>query len=470
MTGALVVIGDALLDRDMVGTVGRLCPDAPVPVVDDPVGRSRPGGAALAATMAALDGIDVVLVTALARDDAGGELRRLLERAGVDVVSVDLPGVTPQKVRVRADGRTLLRLDHGGTPTPPGPLDARARAAVASAGAVLVSDYGRGLAQRADVRAALEALAPPVPVAWDPHPRGAPPTPGVRLLTPNRREVAALAGLPPSADRSTTAQATAEARHLLTRWRAASVAVTLGDAGALLVGPDGPPMVVPAPAVTGSDACGAGDRFAVSATMSLREGALTSEAVLRGVADASAFVVAGGAAALRGAPGASDGPGGLTGMARVERIRAGGGTVVATGGCFDLLHAGHVGMLQAARGLGDCLVVHLNSDASVRRLKGPGRPIQHQDDRAAVLLALGCVDAVEIFGEDTPVRALQRLRPEIFAKGADYGTTELPEGEALSAWGGQAVVLPYLPGRSTTHLVDLATGQPSTVTGAARAR
>jgi D-beta-D-heptose 7-phosphate kinase/D-beta-D-heptose 1-phosphate adenosyltransferase len=470
MTGALVVVGDALLDRDLDGTVGRLCPDAPVPVVDDPVKRSRPGGAALAATLAARDGIDVVLVTALAGDDAGAELRRLLEQAGVEVVSVELPGCTPQKVRVRADGRTLLRLDHGAPLMPPAPLDARAMAAVASAGAVLVSDYGRGIAQHLDARAALEALGAPIPVVWDPHPRGGPPTPGARLVTPNRREVAALAGLPPSPDRSTTAQATAEARHLLTRWQAASVAVTLGDAGALLVGPDGPPMVVPVEPVSGSDACGAGDRLAVSAAMSLREGALTSEAVIRGVADASAFVASGGAGALGGAPEASADPAGLAGMARVERIRAGGGTVVATGGCFDLLHAGHVGMLQAARCLGDCLVVHLNSDASVRRLKGPGRPIQSQDDRAAVLLALGCVDAVEVFEEDTPVRSLQRLRPEVFAKGADYGACELPEAEALAAWGGQAVVLPYLPGRSTTHLVDVATQRPSVTPGAACAR
>ena len=128
--------------------------------------------------------------------------------------------------------------------------------------------------------------------------------------------------------------------------------------------------------------------------------------------------------------------------------------MVATGGCFDLLHAGHVAMLSAARSLGDCLVVCLNSDASVRRLKGPDRPVQDQADRAAVLLALGCVDAVAVFDHDTPVPTLERLRPDVFCKGADYAVTDLPEARAMAAWGGQAVVLPYLPDRSTTRLLE----------------
>jgi rfaE bifunctional protein nucleotidyltransferase chain/domain len=137
----------------------------------------------------------------------------------------------------------------------------------------------------------------------------------------------------------------------------------------------------------------------------------------------------------------------------VAAVRARGGTVVATGGCFDLLHAGHVQMLQAARALGDCLVVCLNSDASVRRLKGPERPLVPAADRAAVLLGLGCVDAVTVFEEDTPEAVLATLRPHVWAKGADYAVEDLPEAPLLETWGGQAVVLPYLPGRSTTGLV-----------------
>ena len=131
---------------------------------------------------------------------------------------------------------------------------------------------------------------------------------------------------------------------------------------------------------------------------------------------------------------------------------------MATGGCFDLLHAGHVHMLRAARRLGDCLVVCLNSDASVRRLKGPGRPLTPLADRAGVLRALESVDAVVVFDEDTPEAALSRLRPHVFAKGGDYAGVELPEARALRAWGGEVVVLPYTEGRSTTRLIEQAAG------------
>ena len=128
--------------------------------------------------------------------------------------------------------------------------------------------------------------------------------------------------------------------------------------------------------------------------------------------------------------------------------------MVATGGCFDLLHAGHVHVLRTARRLGDCLVVCLNSDDSVRRLKGRGRPLVPAADRAAVLRALACVDAVALFDEDTPEAVLDRLRPDVWAKGADYTVEELPEAALLARWGGRAVVLPYLQGRSTTHIVQ----------------
>jgi rfaE bifunctional protein nucleotidyltransferase chain/domain len=138
----------------------------------------------------------------------------------------------------------------------------------------------------------------------------------------------------------------------------------------------------------------------------------------------------------------------------VARTRASGGTVVATGGCFDLLHAGHVRVLQQARALGDCLVVLLNSDESVRRLKGPERPLVTAPDRAAVLLALGCVDAVIVFDEDTPIDALSEVRPDVWAKGGDYAVADLPEAPVVESWGGQAVVLPYLTGRSTTLLIQ----------------
>jgi D-beta-D-heptose 7-phosphate kinase / D-beta-D-heptose 1-phosphate adenosyltransferase len=535
----LVVVGDALLDRDLDGRAERLAPDAPVPVVDDPAERRRPGGAALAATLAATLGRRaVVLVTAVADDQAGAVLRGLLELAGVEVVDLGLDGQTPEKIRVRAEGRSLLRLDRATRPGRVGPLDRAGRRVLAGAAAVLVADYGRGLAAEPGVRAALADLPSRRPLVWDPHPRGATPVPGARLATPNRAEAA---GFVPEVPGTGLAAVTARARLLADRWAAAGVAVTLGAGGALLVEGTGAPLVVPAPTTTGGDPCGAGDRFSATAAGLLADGALPSEAVAGAVAAATAFVATGGAATVdlhpgaptplhiarsrlaaagsaqahltSGDPGAPHPPGpvpgrrapgplspgaphpdpsvpgppvgerspspvvgdpdvhnpranpSLTGpppptdspqdraLSLIAAVRAMGGTVVATGGCFDLLHAGHVATLRSARALGDCLVVCLNSDDSVRRLKGPERPLVPQADRVAVLEALGCVDVVVPFDERTPEAVLQRLRPDVFAKGGDYALADLPEAALLSSWGGQAVVLPYLEGRSTTQLM-----------------
>jgi D-beta-D-heptose 7-phosphate kinase/D-beta-D-heptose 1-phosphate adenosyltransferase len=452
---AIVVVGDALLDHDLEGDVERLCPDAPVPVVDAVEERSRPGGAGLAAVLSAADGRSVVLVTALGRDGAGAALARLLEAAGVELVDLGLRGPTPEKTRVRAAGRSLMRIDRGGRAARVGPWTSEAQEALAGAGAVVVADYGRGVASEPGLRDALAALPPRLPVVWDPHPRGSVPVPGVRLATPNRQEAAHLA---PDAAGDGLAGHAARGRALLERWRAAAVAVTLGEGGALLVTGEVPPLLVPAPPAVG-DPCGAGDRFATAAAGSLADGALPSEAVIAAVHASSSFVAAGGASALAASTlepraGGDDPSPPVDAQSLAEAVRRRGGTVVATGGCFDLLHAGHVSTLQSARALGDCLIVCLNSDASVRRLKGGGRPVVPEADRAAVLLGLACVDAVAVFDEDTPVELLARLRPDVFAKGADYSVADLPEGSLLSTWGGQAVVLPFLEGRSTSQLVE----------------
>jgi D-beta-D-heptose 7-phosphate kinase/D-beta-D-heptose 1-phosphate adenosyltransferase len=442
----LVIVGDALLDRDLVGTVTRMAPDAPVPVIDVSAGTSRPGGAGLAALLAARDGRPVTLVTALGSDPPGQEVADLLAGAGVEVIDMGLCGATPEKVRARAGDHALIRLDYGGPPAAVGALPEAGRRAIAGAHGVLVADYGRGVTSESGVRDALAALPRRTPVVWDPHPRGAEPIPGVRVVTPNRAE----AGLP---DNAGLAAVTERARELAAQWSASGVAVTLGSRGAVLVEGDGPPLAIPAPGAGRGDPCGAGDRFASTTAAWLADGALPSEAVTAGVVSASAFVAAGAAGGLRELVAEPvepvDDP-----FALAERVRAGGGTVVATGGCFDLVHAGHVSVLEAARALGDCLIVCLNSDASVRRLKGPGRPLQHQDDRARVLRALGCVDGLVIFDEDTPEAVLDKLRPDVWAKGADYALGHLPEAALLSTWGGQAVVLPYLEGRSTTRLLQ----------------
>jgi rfaE bifunctional protein nucleotidyltransferase chain/domain/rfaE bifunctional protein kinase chain/domain len=456
----LVVVGDALLDRDLDGHAARLAPDAPVPVVEGLEEHPRPGGAGLAAALAAAAGHEVTLVCALAGDAAGARLRALLEAAGVTVCDLGLAGETPEKVRVRVAGRALVRLDRGGDGARCGPLTPEARAALERANAVLVSDYGRGLAAAADVRAALRELPPGVALVWDPHPRGPEPVPGALLATPNAAEAARLTDVPaparPARGGRDLALHEARGRALARRWRAVDVCVTLGARGALLVGGAGPVLAVPAPRVDGGDPCGAGDCFAATAAGRLAAGALPSEAVRAAVDAASRFVAAGGAAAAarHGFRPAVPAPPQEDARALAARVRAHGGTVVATGGCFDLLHAGHVRALEAARALGDCLIVCLNSDASVRRLKGPDRPLVAEADRAAVLLALGCVDAVAVFAEDDPREVLRELRPHLWAKGGDYAASELPETPALAEWGGRAVIVPYVAGRSTTRLID----------------
>jgi rfaE bifunctional protein nucleotidyltransferase chain/domain/rfaE bifunctional protein kinase chain/domain len=449
---AVVVVGDTLLDRDIIGSVARVCPDAPAPVVDVTAEVARPGGSGLAALLAARTGAPVVLVTALAADGAGDLLRAMFADAGVELVDLGLRGATPEKIRVRSGASSLVRIDracdHSAVENE---LPETVAARLDEAGAILVADYGRGLPALPRLRTLLAARAHAVPIVWDPHPRGAPPVAGVQLATPNQAELPPRERQPSGA--GGLADLTARARDYAGAIRAHAVAVTMGARGAIFVRAHGAPLMVPAAAVAATDTCGAGDCFAATATVQLARGAVSSEAVEAAVGAASAFVAAGAASAadVTARPGQ---PRPTDGTALVAGVRARGGTVVATGGCFDLLHAGHVATLRAARHLGDALIVLVNSDESVRRLKGPDRPMQPIADRVAVLCALECVDAIEVFDEDTPIAALERLRPDVFAKGGDYSIGDLPEAAALARWGGQVVTLPYLAGRSTTRLVQ----------------
>jgi len=304
------------------------------------------------------------------------------------------------------------------------------------------------------------------------------------LATPSATEARAFAdalgtGEPGEGGALHTAARDADA--LVREWRVASVAVTLGGSGALLSHGE-TPLLVPSPVTADGDACGAGDRFAATAAGLLADGELTETAVRGAVHAATRYVAEGGVRSLAPTGTAGDGdsdspdtPGTATSrdprpsperaatgdaLRTAARVRAAGGTVVAAGGCFDLLHAGHVALLQAARRTGDCLVVCVNSDASVRRRKGDGRPLVPLADRVRVLRALECVDAVAVFDEDTPERLLAELRPHIWAKGGDYARAELPEAALVAGWGGQVVLLPYLDGRSTTGIAERAALTP----------
>jgi D-beta-D-heptose 7-phosphate kinase / D-beta-D-heptose 1-phosphate adenosyltransferase len=441
MRPRIVVVGDGLLDRDWTGVAARFSPDGPVPVIEDPDEVLRAGGALLPA-LAAADRADVVVITALGRDPAGDELRRRVAGAGVELMDLGLDGPTPEKIRLRAGGQTVARVDRASRPAPPGDLSPAARSAIAGADAVLVADYGRGLIVRPDVRTAVAAAARHRPVVWDPHRLGPRPVRGTDLATPNVPEARSALG-DPSADSPVGLAAVASlAERLRDRWHC-PVATTAGPLGAALAD-DGAVALAPATPVTG-DPCGAGDHLAAACTIARSVGIDRPSAVRAAVAAASAHV-AGERATATGLPGGDA-------QAVADHTRATGGTVVAAGGCFDLLHAGHVALLSAARSLGDCLIVFLNGDESVRRLKGRGRPVNTAADRAAVLLALGCVDAVEVFDEDTPSAALARIRPHLFIKGADYAGAPLPEEAVLGTWGGRVVLLPLIEERSTTGII-----------------
>jgi D-beta-D-heptose 7-phosphate kinase / D-beta-D-heptose 1-phosphate adenosyltransferase len=448
----LVIVGDTLLDRDVRGRATRLSPDAPVAVLDEEDAVLRPGGAGLASVLAAGDGHRVTLVTALAADEPADWLRAELQRRNVEVLELPLHGPTPEKIRFFAGRQQLMRLDRGTRGTV-GAATAAARAAIGWADAVLVSDYGRGVSADGALRSAMADLSCGVPVVWDPHPRGTIPVSQVTVATPNESETDLFAS--PEGDGATGLDARAET--LRQKWQLGALCMTRGPRGALLVSAGEPPLLLPARPVAGGDPCGAGDRFASRLAGALAGGDPLAKAAADAIAAASEFVACGGA---RGAPREHDQRVACAepdALSLVARVRGAGGTVVATGGCFDLLHAGHVGTLTAARELGDCLVVCINSDVSVRRLKGPGRPLVSQDDRGALLAALGCVDAVVVFDDDTPERVLRMLRPDIWAKGGDYAGVSLPESGVLSEWGGRAVLLPYVEGRSTTRLIKEAT-------------
>jgi rfaE bifunctional protein nucleotidyltransferase chain/domain len=478
MSQRIAVVGDALLDVDVVGSVTRTTPDAPALVLEQQARLSRPGGAGLAAWLAASHAVEVSLACPLADDAAGGELAALVSER-VSLVALPDDGATSVKTRSRADGHTLLRTDVPGRSHPVSSPDLLA-SALEGADVVLVSDYGRGFTSLPWVRAALADVAHRVPLVWDPHPRGADPVPGSRVVTPNLAEVgAAVDSAVPVARSERLAWAGRSAAALVSRWQVGSVAVTLGTDGALLSYGDPTPIVLPLgrPPIVATDPCGAGDSFAASVAVALARGAVIPEAVEQAVADAADFVAAGGAAAVAAArlpsgDGSAD-PGDVTTrrssaqdtdddvVVLLDRVRAAGGTGVATGGCVDLVHAGHVQTLRAARALGDCLVVLVNSDESVRRLKGPSRPLVPVADRARVLAALDCVDAVVVFDEDTPEQALSRIRPDVWAKGGDYAAEDLPECRVLEQWGGHAVLLPYVAGRSTSRMLETALNRRS---------
>ncbi len=458
----VVVVGDPILDGWWRGRSERMTREAPAPVVEVIERKHVPGGAANTAVNLAALGAQVSLVGVAGDDEPGRMLRGLLEAAGVDVSGLLLaPEVrTTTKVRIVGGEQILLRLDEGTDAV--APVEVRDRAVLASAAvlrrcdAVVVCDYGSGPSP-----ALVETLRrerPPLLVvdAHDPAP-WAPVAPD--LVTPNAAETFRLLGrTPPTTARVEAVHAAAA--ELVARTGAEQVVVTLDAEGAVLLDRTGVLHRTTARPVLDKQATGAGDTFVAALTLARAAG--TELPVALELAQAAADVVVHrsgtsvctaddladhlGRTSERVLPAAEL-------ALRVQAERVSGRRVVLTNGCFDVLHRGHTTSLAQAARLGDLLVVAVNSDDSVRRLKGPQRPINTAADRAGVLAALSCVDYVTVFETDTPIPLLELLQPDVYAKGGDYTPEMLAETAVVRAYGGEVRILDFVKDRSTTDVV-----------------
>lgn len=463
----LVVIGEAMLDSYLHGSADRICREAPVPIVSVGGRRDAPGGAANTAVNAAELGAHVRFLSAVGDDRDGRLLRRALLERGVpaDDVLTDRSRETLSKNRVVADGQILLRFDRGTTD----PISERAEAelierlteAWLDADAVVVSDYAYGILTPAviDATKRLQSERPTVLVSDAKYPERFREV-GITAATPNFAEAARALGLGDVGDRRVEA-IMAHAGVLRALTGARLVVVTLDADGAILLERDRDPYRTYARPTGSSRTAGAGDTFTAALAAALGAGADAVAAVELASAAASAVVGSDGTTTCSGAR--------LTALlvaadrvvrdrdaavALAEAYRADGRTVVFTNGCFDLLHRGHVAYLSQAKALGDVLIVGLNSDESVRRLKGPERPINRLEDRAQVLAALSCVDHIVPFTEETPVALIERLRPDVYVKGGDYTESMLPEGHVVRRAGGRVEILAYVEDTSTTGIIE----------------
>ncbi len=472
----VVVLGELLLDSWWDGVVDRMCREAPAPVVDMGIRHFALGGAANAAANLAALGARVSVIGAVGDDAAGATLLSLLQEADMDtsLVSVISGHRTMTKTRVVSSGQLMLRMDDGGASLASEhitALGAAALAACAAADAFLIADYGSGGLPVHVAPALRSAAAPHTVFVVDAH-NVKPWAPlGADVTTPNWQEALHLLQLP--APQSSRADWVLEHREaLLAASQAGSVVVTLDREGTVLADGKNRTHRTWARPVSEMQAAGAGDTFAAALTLALACGVPLSTAMDLAQMAADIAVQRRGTAVcstvdLAHRLGNSSErvlePIELARM--VAASRAEGKRVVLTNGCFDVLHRGHTSYLNQARQLGDLLVVGLNSDDSVRRLKGQGRPLNPAADRAGVLAALSCVDYVTVFSEDTAVPLVELLKPDIYAKGGDYSPEMLEEREVVIAQGGRVEILDYVPDHSTTALVEKMTAGAPPVTG-----
>jgi D-beta-D-heptose 7-phosphate kinase/D-beta-D-heptose 1-phosphate adenosyltransferase len=465
----LLVIGEAMLDCYLYGVTDRLCREAPVPIVD--VGRrvEVPGGAANTAVNAHALGAAVTLLSVIGGDAEGATLRRALAGHGVvDAALVEEPSRrTLAKQRLVADGHMLVRFDQGSTgplaPASERALGARLSELLRGHEAVLVSDYGYGILSPRTIALLAEWQArSPRMVVVDSKTLPAYRRVGVTAVKPNFAEALALLG-----DRGRTPAGervdaiTRDGHRLLDATGAQIAAVSLDTDGAVFFERGRPPYRTYARPAVPTRAAGAGDTFVAALGLALAAGADLAAAAELASAAANVVVGKDGTAAcsaleLRAAVTPADKVVRelSTLSVRLDAHRAAGRRIVMTNGCFDILHRGHITFLNAAKSLGDVLVVGLNSDAGVRRLKGAGRPINDLEDRAQVLAALSAVDHIVPFDETTPVELVRAVRPHVFVKGGDYTLDRMPEAGVVQALGGVVHILPYVNDRSTSSIIE----------------
>ncbi|AYC34550.1 bifunctional D-glycero-beta-D-manno-heptose-7-phosphate kinase/D-glycero-beta-D-manno-heptose 1-phosphate adenylyltransferase HldE [Pseudomonas cavernae] len=456
----VLVVGDVMLDRYWHGSTSRISPEAPVPVVRVDQIEDRPGGAANVALNIAALGAPAALIGVTGQDEAADSLADSLAGAGVQTRFQRLAQQpTIVKLRVMSRHQQLLRMDF----EEPFATDATAlaqdvEALLGGVKVLVLSDYGKGALKNHQALIQI-ARARGVPVLADPKGRDFSIYRGASLITPNLHEFETIVG--GCADES---ELVAKGAQLMRELELGALLVTRGEHGMTLLRPDQPALHLPARAREVFDVTGAGDTVISTLAAALAAGEELPQAVA--LANLAAGIVVGklGTAAisapeLRRAVQREEGSErGVLSLEQlltsIEDARAHGEKIVFTNGCFDILHAGHVTYLEQARAQGDRLVLAVNDDASVSRLKGPGRPINSVDRRMAVLAGLEAVDWVVSFSEDTPEDLLAQVKPDVLVKGGDYGIDQVVGAELVRSYGGTVKVLGLVENSSTTAIVN----------------
>ncbi len=457
----VLVVGDVMLDRYWHGKATRISPEAPVPVVKVVGREDRPGGAGNVALNAAALGAAATVIGLIGQDEAGQELQARLGAAGVlcKFQQADAaPTIT--KLRVISQHQQLIRVDfeQDFAAQDIQGLQALAIAALNDTQVLVLSDYGQGAL--AEVQALIVAARHrKVPVIVDPKGTDFSRYRGATVITPNISEFEAVAGLCSSEE-----ELVRRGQSMLADLELGALLITRGEHGMTLLRPELPELHLPARAREVFDVTGAGDTVVSVLASALAAGCELAEATALANLAAGLVVAKLGTAAISGPElrraiqrEEGTGKGVMTAeqlLIAVEDARAHAETLVFTNGCFDIIHAGHVGYLAEARKLGDRLIVAINDDESVQRLKGSGRPINPVERRMAVLAGLEAVDWVVSFTEDTPETLLRALRPDVLVKGGDYTQDQVVGGDFVQGYGGDVRVLAFLDNCSTSAIVE----------------